>query len=43
MNLKLATLGNGCFWCTETIFKRLKGVESVKPGFSGGNIKIQRI
>ena len=39
MNLKKATLGNGCFWCTETIFKRLKGVETVKSGFSGGTIK----
>lgn len=39
MEVKIATLGNGCFWCTETIFKRLNGVEAVKSGFSGGNIK----
>lgn len=31
-----ATLAGGCFWCTEAIFKRLKGVQSVKPGYSGG-------
>ncbi|SFS31382.1 peptide-methionine (S)-S-oxide reductase MsrA [Lutibacter maritimus] len=41
MNKKIetATLANGCFWCTEAIFQRLKGVESVTSGFSGGNIK----
>jgi len=33
---EIATLANGCFWCTEAIFKRLKGVISVKPGYSGG-------
>lgn len=36
---EIATLANGCFWCTEAIFQRLKGVESVTSGFSGGNIK----
>ncbi len=41
MNKKIetATLANGCFWCTEAIFQRLKGVESVTSGFSGGTIK----
>ncbi len=39
MSINLATLGNGCFWCTEAIFKNLKGVVSLKPGFSGGSIK----
>lgn len=33
---KLATLGGGCFWCTEAIFKRLKGVDEVTSGYSGG-------
>lgn len=33
---ELATFANGCFWCTEAIFKRLKGVISVMPGYSGG-------
>ncbi|WP_152287354.1 peptide-methionine (S)-S-oxide reductase MsrA [Flavicella marina] len=37
--MKTAILGNGCFWCTEAVFKRLKGVVSVVPGFSGGTIK----
>ena len=34
---ELATLGGGCFWCTEAIFKELKGVHSVVPGYTGGN------
>lgn len=38
-NLETATLANGCFWCTEAVFQRLKGVESVKPGYSGGKLK----
>jgi peptide-methionine (S)-S-oxide reductase len=33
------TFGAGCFWCVEAIFQRLKGVESVKSGYSGGTIK----
>ncbi|HSW48121.1 MAG TPA: peptide-methionine (S)-S-oxide reductase MsrA [Candidatus Saccharimonadales bacterium] len=35
-NLETATLANGCFWCTEAVFKRLKGIESVMPGYIGG-------
>lgn len=34
--METATFANGCFWCTEAIFKRLKGVVSVTPGYSGG-------
>ena len=33
---ELATFAGGCFWCTEAIFKRLKGVSSVLPGYTGG-------
>ena len=36
---QIATLANGCFWCSEAIFKRLKGVKSVLPGYSGGIVK----
>lgn len=35
----IATLAGGCFWCTEAIFKRLKGVKSVVPGYAGGNVE----
>lgn len=34
----IATLAGGCFWCTEAIFKRLKGVKSVISGYSGGTV-----
>jgi peptide-methionine (S)-S-oxide reductase len=37
-NFELATLGTGCFWCTEAVFDTLKGVESVFPGYSGGHV-----
>lgn len=36
---ELATFAGGCFWCTEAIFKRLKGVVKVVPGYTGGHIK----
>ena len=29
-------LANGCFWCTEAVFKRVRGIISVVPGYSGG-------
>jgi peptide-methionine (S)-S-oxide reductase len=38
-NLQLATFGSGCFWCTEAVFLQVKGVETVKSGYSGGKIK----
>lgn len=34
--LQKATFGGGCFWCTEAIFKEVKGVISVTSGYSGG-------
>lgn len=35
--LRLATIGGGCFWCTEAVFQRVKGVEKVVSGYAGGN------
>jgi peptide-methionine (S)-S-oxide reductase len=34
-----ATLAGGCFWCTEAIFNRLKGVTSVVPGYAASQVE----
>src|SRR5574339_61328 len=36
---EITTLANGCFWCTEAIFKKIKGVKSILPGYAGGTLK----
>ena len=36
---KQATFGSGCFWCTEAIFTRVKGVIDASPGYAGGTEK----
>lgn len=36
MKNETIVFGGGCFWCTEAVFKMIKGVESVIPGYSGG-------
>lgn len=37
--MEVATLGSGCFWCTEAIFQGLKGVSRAESGYSGGSVK----
>lgn len=38
-SLETAVFGSGCFWCTEAIFERVKGVKSVVSGYAGGNVE----
>jgi peptide-methionine (S)-S-oxide reductase len=37
--MESATFGGGCFWCTEAIYKELRGVTSVTSGYSGGSVE----
>jgi peptide-methionine (S)-S-oxide reductase len=34
-----ATLGGGCFWCLDAVYRDLRGVEKVVSGYSGGTVK----
>ncbi|MFM7327101.1 MAG: peptide-methionine (S)-S-oxide reductase MsrA [Bacteroidota bacterium] len=38
-NFETATLGSGCFWCTEAVYLEVKGVKSVVSGYTGGKVK----
>ncbi len=37
-NREVATIAAGCFWSMEAIFKQLKGIDKVVPGYAGGHI-----
>ncbi|TMC13939.1 MAG: peptide-methionine (S)-S-oxide reductase, partial [Chloroflexi bacterium] len=37
--LDTATLASGCFWCTEAVFDRLKGVTSVVSGYAASRVE----
>lgn len=37
--LETAVFGSGCFWCTDAVFRRLRGVVQVDSGFAGGRKK----
>lgn len=36
--MKTIVFGGGCFWCTEAVFTRLRGVSNVLPGYSNGHV-----
>jgi peptide-methionine (S)-S-oxide reductase len=35
---EIATLAGGCFWCTEAVIQKLRGVDKVVPGYTGGQV-----
>ncbi|WP_105188369.1 peptide-methionine (S)-S-oxide reductase MsrA [Pseudoalteromonas sp. T1lg48] len=37
--LRTATFGGGCFWCIDAAFRRVKGVQQVSSGYSGGHVE----
>ncbi len=37
-NQDTTLVGGGCFWCTEALFKMLKGVKQVTSGYAGGHV-----
>ena len=37
-NIQITTIGGGCFWCTEAVFQKVKGVEKVISGYAGGKV-----
>jgi peptide-methionine (S)-S-oxide reductase len=40
--LQILTLGGGCFWCTESVYKEVKGIVDVESGYSNGHVQNPR-
>jgi len=39
MELQTIVLGGGCFWCTEAVFKEVRGITDVESGYSNGHVE----
>lgn len=37
--VEIATLGSGCFWCSEAVFSSIRGILKVESGYSGGHVE----
>ncbi|WP_420570923.1 peptide-methionine (S)-S-oxide reductase MsrA [Kordia sp.] len=37
-NIQTATIGGGCFWCTEAVFQEVRGIETIVSGYTGGTV-----
>jgi peptide-methionine (S)-S-oxide reductase len=35
---KTAVIGGGCFWCTEALYEKVPGIESITSGYAGGTV-----
>ena len=38
-SLEIATLGGGCFWCLDAVYRGIKGVTKVESGYAGGTLE----
>ena len=36
--MEKATIGGGCFWCLEAVFREMSGVSSAQSGYAGGHV-----
>ena len=36
--MEKATIGGGCFWCLEAVFREMTGVSSAQSGYAGGHL-----
>ena len=38
-SIETITLGGGCFWCTEAVYERVRGVSAVESGYCNGHVE----
>ena len=39
MDEQVIVLGGGCFWCTEAVYKEVRGITDVESGYSNGHVQ----